>query len=491
MRWAPAQRFGSPEESWMRQRPILVLMLLLAWGGGSLLQAALPGWPGLIGASGSAAAAALVAVVWGWRGPWSRSLYFWATAAFFLVGFALNTLLIAFGWAAEQYLLPQDFASIALSFRIGFTGWMAWSLGFLWQTNSVPRPPASDAAPSRAPSFALPALMALAVAGMAGQFVVGLFLHSQAGSELFGRVGTFFSTLGEFGLIAVCVLYAEGNRRQRGLALVLLGLSAGSGLLTGQRAEMFKGLILFVLFLMLRRDGAGQSLRRPTWALAGMLAAFVLLYPVLSQYKMMMSATRQTDSGLDRALLLMETLPSVGGTTADSLRENVGRLMLRLSQVQFGAHLATAGREQWGLLKGRSLYECAIMFAPRFLWPTKPVIGLGPEGYALLGYKEGTGSIVVPVAIDWHLNFDWLGVWIGMVLTGTFVARVHGRLGGGGLLRDAALAAMTLEVCQAGTGLKGLVFPLVIYGGGSLVLERCLMRAPAPASEPPEREAVP
>jgi hypothetical protein len=168
----------------------------------------------------------------------------------------------------------------------------------------------------------LPALWVLAVAGLAGQFVVGLFLHSQAGAELFERVGTFYSTAGKFGLIAACVLYSVGNKRQRILALGMLGLSAGSGLLTGQRAEMFKGILLFLLFLMLRRDNAGQSLRRTTWALAGVVAAFVLLYPVLSQYKMMMSGSRQLDSGLDRAFLLMETLTSGEQTVTESFREN-------------------------------------------------------------------------------------------------------------------------------------------------------------------------
>ena len=476
MRMFGQRLLGDPQEAWMRQRPIVAFLLLTAWGASGLLQAILPGWSGLVAASGLTVAAPLGAALWGGGGAWGRTLYFWGTAAFFLVGFALNTLLLSLGWAAKQNLLPEDYESIALSFQIGFAGWVAWSIGFLWHTRGAKQAASTQAVKSREPAPSMTALLVLAVAGIGGQFVVGLFLHSQAGNELFGKAGTFFSTVGEFGLIAICAIFATGDRRQRMVALGLLALSAGSGLLTGQRAELFKGILLFILFVMLRRDNAGQSLRRPAWALAGVVATFVILYPVLSQYKLMMSGSRQQDSGLDRAFLLMETLPSIGGTTAESQQENVSRLLLRLSQVQFGAHLATTGREQWGLLKGRSLYESLILFVPRFIWPSKPVLGLGPEGYLLLGYAEGTGSVVVPIAIEWHLNFDWPGVWIGMFMLGIFMAHVHCLLGGTGVLRNAALAVMTLEVCQAGTGLKGLIGPLVIFGGGSILLERYLAR---------------
>ena len=147
-----------------------------------------------------------------------------------------------------------------------------------------------------------------------------------------------------------------------------------------------------------------------------------------------------------------------------------------MSQVQFGALLLVAKDEQWGRLNGRSLYECAIMFVPRFLWHDKPVIGLGPEAYALLGYKEGTGSSIVPVAVDWYLNFEWPGVVAGMWLVGALISRVHRKLGAPCIVRNATLVTVSMELCQAGTGLKGIVFPLVFYGFGCLVLERILMR---------------
>ena len=468
---------GDSQEVWIQQRPTAAFLLLMAWGASGLLQAILPGWSGLLAASCLAVAASLGAAFWGWRGAWGRTLYFWGTAAFFFVGFALNTLLLSLGWAAKQNLLPEDYESIALSFRIGFAGWVAWSIGFLWNARgAIPAIP-TQTEEAREPTLSLTALLVLAVAGIGGQFVVGFFLHSQAGNELFGKVGTFFSTVGKFGLIAICAIFATGDRRQRMIALGLLALSAGAGLLTGQRAELFKGILSFIIFLMLRRDNAGQSLRRPTWALAGVVVVFIIFYPALSQYKLMMSGSRQQDSGFDRALLLMETLPSIDRTTVETQQENVSRLLLRLSQVQFGAHLATTGREQWGLLKGRSLYECLIMFVPRLLWRSKPSIGLGQEGYNLLGYPEGTGAITVPIAIDWHLNYEWIGVGVGMFLTGMFVGRMQQLLGGPGLLRNAALAVIMLDICQAGTGLKGVISPLVIFGGGSIFLERYLARA--------------
>ncbi len=458
------------------QYPWVVLPMLMTLSVSLLLLAFFPGWLALTWASGLTALAALGVVAWGWCSSWRHMLYLWIGAAFFLVGFPLNTFLIACGLDVEQYILPTDYESISLSFQVGVVGWAAWTMGFLHRAKPMLRTKRSSLGGRRERVFSPAGLMAVAAIGLMGKITLGLLLHSQAGNQLFEKVGTLFSILGTFGLVAVFVLYGTGGKRQRGFAIALLVISSASGLLTGQRTEMFKGIIFFILFLMLRRNMEGLPMRKLGWAIAAVLAGFVLLYPALTQYKIAMSASRQESSGLERALLLMETLPSAGSEGGGASWKGASHFLVRMSQVQFGAHLVTTGRAQWGLLKGRSLYECAIMFIPRFLWRAKPTIGLGPEAYALLGFKEGTGSTVIPVAVDWYLNFDWIGVLAGMWLTGLFVSGIHQALGGGGVMRNATLVVISMEVCQAGTGLKSIISTLVIYGVGCLVMERLLTR---------------
>lgn len=450
----------------------LVMLLLLALVMGQLAHLMFSGWPGLFGEIVAAGIAVFSTIMYGVNNQWNRTLWLFGTAVFFSVGFVLNALLLVFHWGATQFLLPEDYASIALSFQIGFVGWVAWTIGFLWYERIFLRTHSDSLSDSsNAVTFQATPLVGMAILGMLGRFVVGLFVHSQAGDVLFGRIGTVFSILGTFGLIAVCVLYHDGNRGVRRLALIILVLFSGAGILTGQRAGLIKGVLSFVLFVMVMRNRAGQSMRRVVLLLVGIIGVFILLYPMLTQYKTVMGKSRQLDSGQARVALLGEALTSASAGGEDSIQNGVQQFLLRLSQIQWGALLISDGKDTWGFLHGRSLQECLFMFIPRAIWPSKPVIGsLGTEGFALV-YPGYPGSCTVPIATDWYLNFEWIGVVVGMFLTGILVAFVHCALSVGSSMRIAALSVMALDVCQAGVGLPQLLFPLVIIGSGCYFLE--------------------
>jgi len=100
------------ETAMHRQWPGMAFAMLITVAGSFFILALFPGWTGLLWAAALVLAMGIWMAAWGWNGPWGLLFYLWTTALFFLIGFPLNTMLIAGGWAMEQTLLPMDYESI-------------------------------------------------------------------------------------------------------------------------------------------------------------------------------------------------------------------------------------------------------------------------------------------------------------------------------------------------------------------------------------------
>lgn len=101
-----------------------------------------------------------------------------------------------------------------------------------------------------------------------------------------------------------------------------------------------------------------------------------------------------------------------------------------LSRLTTINQLSQVGRlvDDEGYLHGQTLNYLAYAFVPRFLWRDKPVIAKG-SWFALklgLAYVRNDGrisnSINMTIPGELYLNFGWIGVFVGLVFIGAFIA---------------------------------------------------------------------
>jgi hypothetical protein len=236
--------------------------------------------------------------------------------------------------------------------------------------------------------------------------------------------------------------------------------------MTGQRFGAVKPGVAAIFFLLMRRRARCQSIRSIV-VLAGVAGVvFVLMYPLMTDYKMAMGEVRALSTGYGRIANAAQAFRSA---SAEEHGGGLGKIMTRVSQVRFAGMIATWGQTEWGWLGGASILESVVMFVPRFLWAEKPTIGLGPMTYRLMGYT-GPGCATVPLAADWYINFAWPGTIAGMLAMGRIYGTINRRLGQTHVLRNATLACLVLDLAQAGLGIAGVVQSCMILAPLALLM---------------------
>lgn len=435
-----------------------------------------PTWPGFATASVLIALAATLIVALA-PCPQGESYTVLILASFlFLIGFPVNGLARACDLEGSNPLLPADLERLSLGLVIGSLGWLSMTLGFVCHARSG-RPNSSiSLSPPVFPASLLAFLLSVGVIGCIGRFVVGSFIHSAEGANLFGSVGMLFAIITFFGGVAMLCLYTDARLTSKTTAVLFVGIYSGIGVLTGQRFEIFRWIFSFLLFLLLRNRLTGRPLRRLLAMFCVLSLGFIAAYPMLTDYKDSMSSIRRDTSGLARVRgITAMTVPTVS-SIREPFRTRLGKVLSRMSHLQYTALLATDGHRAWGWLKGASLGNSLITFIPRFVWHEKPVVGLGQRAYELMGYKAGTGSSTVPLSVDWYLNFSWPGVILGMLAAGLLLSAVNQYLSANDVFLNATFACLLLDLAYLGQGIAGLVSSVGLFVGGTWLLHRFVWR---------------
>jgi hypothetical protein len=443
-----------------------------------------------------AASATLAAIDTVKHGPGDAGLLTLCTV-FFLMAYPVNAIVFTFAPSTANVMLPTDAETLCFSIQVGGLGWLMLLLGYRTAASQLARgePPAWKRS---MPDFAWDRLAAIAALGVPLRAFVQLYFFSEDSESTFSSVGQIPNAVAGMCMICSCALMAAPRRNYRIAAVCLISAYSVTGLFSGQRSDALMPWFLFALSRLFRpRPARVATERRRAWmGLAVLGVVLIVTFPILTSFKLAMNKVRSQTSGMDRFREGLRTWGEVlggeGGTDVSSESEGMGanllHLCVRYSHLQYGSQLITKGVAEWGYLGGQSLVEAVIVFVPRFLWPEKPEIGLGPRAYHLMGYKD-TGSATVPISADWYLNFGMPGVIGGMLLVGAGYAVVNYLLRREDPLAYALLASLSYDLMQSGQGIANalaIVFMRVclIWAMRPFVVRRYL----APASDP-ERPA--
>lgn len=399
--------------------------------------------------------------------------------SYFGVVFPLGGIVFPLFPESMSSLLPVDAAALSLALLVAGTGWLCFVLGYLIYNGLLgarTRTRLQAFYRSHPCSYSWPLLLALGVAGLPFRFFVQAFAHSAIGTAL-AYLGDIPPTLANLGLICTCALGLAPRRAYRFAGMGVLSIYVVIGLLSGQRGTAFVPALTFASFYLLtaaprvRLSPSRRVSVKAVVLIAALIASVVVSFPVLTRMKMLLMEKRGSVSGTARIGAVADTLQQAYTNYRDqpieekSVSANLLRFHRRLSQLQYAAFLATKGRQEWGMLYGASLLDSVIVFVPRILWPDKPGIGLGPRSYQLMVHDErAVGANTIPVSVDWYLNYDLIGVVLGMLLIGAFYAMVDARSSGTNPLGCAFLAFLTYDLMVAGHGISGIIATVLLHG---------------------------
>lgn len=379
---------------------------------------------------------------------------------FYLVGYPLSAILLVLVPEHSHPMLLQDRNTIMRSFMVGLIGWQFWMLGYTILSQY-------RVSSSRKNSFknyqqnSGQLLIAVASIGVVCRLLVQLFT-AFSGSSAISAYGVIPSTLAGIGAAAAAIVFWSDHRWSKG-AFILISLYSISGLFGGMRS----GCILPWLTFIAAGACLGKlSLIRTTVLFFTIIAAVVICYPLLTAFKLLMHDVRQTSAGWNRVARVSSVLEQLGdddqaSSHSGSIYESLHRVATRYSHLQYGGNIVTTGLRYRGWLNGESLYQCVVTFIPRSVWPNKPVIGLGKEAYHWMGYT-GKGMATVPLSTDWYLNYGFLGVIVGMSLSGCYYSFIEKLLLSTDLTLRAVGVSLVYPLAVAGMGITGVFTGTVI-----------------------------
>ncbi len=399
----------------------------------------------------------------GWR-PHVLALSF---CGMYVAAYPTSGVLLRWFPETAHPMLDTSPETLAWSLLVGTAGWLSFVWGCCTDRRQV-RPPADSVASSGAVRYHLTLPLWIGVIGICFRLLVQLYsFYESAGNFL--NHGVLPSILANVGTICTCALWDSRLRAGRVSCLALLSAYSMAGLFSGQRADVFLPWFYLGGMMLLSAGRSPRQLRNGILFSAVLLALIVISYPVLTRFKQAMTKERVGVAGMTRAVEATAALGTVldpycdEAGADDGLGEAVLRISTRYSHLQYGGNLVVRGQETFGWLYGASLAHSVIVFIPRFIWPTKPTIGLGEQAYQLMGY-QGAGSATVPIAVDWYLNFGLPGVVLGMFTIGRLYSVLGRHLYGRGPLMRAFSAFLVYPLMVAGQGMSGLVSVIVLHG---------------------------
>jgi hypothetical protein len=106
--------------------------------------------------------------------------------------------------------------------------------------------------------------------------------------------------------------------------------------------------------------------------------------------------------------------------------ESAATILARLTSLNQVSQVVRLTKDE-GFEHGRTLEYFGYVFAPRFLWPSKPTIAQGQWFAERLGQGVSradagfSNSINMTIAGECYLNFGWPGVFVGCLLAGVWI----------------------------------------------------------------------
>jgi hypothetical protein len=355
---------------------------------------------------------------------------FYACWSFFVPQFALSSLLFLVS-DSETYtlLLADPWAARVAAVQSAILGSLGLSAGYLLPVGKrlgglLPRFKALDYPPARVRP---PAFLFILIGLVA---YVGAFREQVFGYQLNLSVSTWGATFAAFAQLAVvgqAIIWYSYFRARRGWRLLALGcivLVVLNAVASGSRAALLSSvLVMLAGYQYAQRKLAFRRLWK--WGLLALIALLVGM--VFGSYFRIVKIElmgRTTGMGVgDIALVSRQVLHEIRPQSmSEVLQFGWERIAERIDDVtSLGVILSLADRlkaEEVALgIHGNIVRDLGTAFVPRFLWPSKPVVGV-LEQIGNLYFHTQYSSPAVTYMGDLYRNFGVLGVIPGMLVLG-------------------------------------------------------------------------
>jgi hypothetical protein len=216
------------------------------------------------------------------------------------------------------------------------------------------------------------------------------------------------------GLFLAVLAGLRGSRIALALALVLIPIDLGVGLLTFAKPEVLITLIFSYLAVLHHK----RTLTRALVGAAVILAVYSQLDPIVHFGRSELWRSYGSPEGpLDQRLDILNLY--LDGGSKGATEPKTQSALARLSYVNAAA-MVVSWRDAGST--GESLGYALTVFVPRFIWPDKPVItSVGTDLYTAATAQIGT-SISPGLFAEAYWNLGWLGIPVLMIPLGAILA---------------------------------------------------------------------
>ena len=247
-------------------------------------------------------------------------------------------------------------------------------------------------------------------------------LHRLAGAL---SVGWFVTFLGSFDWIAlglITILAYGPQPPSRGIgsrkwhALLLVAFAVTQGFVTGFRGLFILPVIVFFLSLHFARGRFPWS-----WFSAFVLAAFLVLLPIASYYKL---ARQGNEWSIADSIAYTASEAASSGLNAIS-QDTTEELLLRYGIAPMFTVITEKSGYEVPYQHGATYENMLVSFIPRFLWPDKPIladyaVNELPRAFGMIGEEDERTAAGFGFMGEAYVNFGIAGLLIIMLLFGTF-----------------------------------------------------------------------
>jgi hypothetical protein len=234
-----------------------------------------------------------------------------------------------------------------------------------------------------------------------------------------GSLSSMLDIFSSMGLIFFSRLWgATGDKQFRKYALILFSLQTVNAVLFSfLRSEMITPLICILMGYMLGQKSI-KLLFSPY-----ILPVIVMLFFFNSYFDLFGNQRSELSSGFSRVSEI-QTAKIVydNNVYTEVEKQSVVDRSSVMPQLTSLVNLV----DMHGFYNGETIKTLLIAFIPRFLWPEKPIIGLGGWFATEIGQGRQTdtwysNSINMTIPGHLYLDLEWIGVIIGCILMGIFI----------------------------------------------------------------------
>ncbi len=356
---------------------------------------------------------------------------FYAAWFFFLPQFVLPTLLFMFGnlETFSAQLLPDPWAARVKAVELAILGSIGLSIGYLLPIGRrigglIPRFKALDS-PSSKVQLSAALLLLIGLFTQAGAFREGLFGYQfRLTTSIWGAT---FASLAQLSTVGQAMIWYSYFRMKRGWRLLALGcvaLFVLGVIASGSRGALFHSVLVIVAGYQYAQR---KLLLRKLWRW-GVLALVSLLFGMIfgTYFRLIKTEFLGRTTSMSVSDLGYVSQQAFDTIRAQSLAENLtfgwDRIAERMDGItSLGVILSFADRlkadEVVLGINGNIIRDFATAFVPRFLWPSKPVVGVS-EQIGNLYFHIQYSSPATTYMGDLYRNFGILGVLPGMLILG-------------------------------------------------------------------------